>query len=540
MTSVSLFGKPLTAQQVHALAVTRDYYVRPNISYSTVSQVKGPLVVLDNVKQPKYGEIVNLTLGSGETRHGQVLEVQGKRAIVQVFEGTNDIDNTHTRCEFTGDVLRMPISEEMLGRTFDGSGRPKDGTKIPILAEDYLDINGQPINPCQREYPKQMIQTGISAIDMNLSIARGQKIPLFSAAGLPHNEISAQIARQSSLVKLSTNKLDMSDESFVVVFAAMGINVETARYFREDFEANGSMERTCLFLNLSDDPTIERIITPRLALTTAEYLAYEREMHVLCILTDMSSYADALREVSAAREEVPGRRGYPGYMYTDLSTIYERAGRVFGRNGSITQLPILTMPNDDITHPIPDLTGYITEGQIFVDRILHNKKIYPPINVLPSLSRLMKSAIGEGFTRIDHPAVSNQMYANYAGGKETQALKAVVGEEALSEEERKLLKFEESFEADFLTQDPYKSRDIFESLAIAWELLERFEPEELKQISKDIRFLFYPRQNRDQWDRAVMSKSLAAAFEEWKAAEKAKEAALAAERQRREAEENRE
>ncbi len=513
-------------------------FLNDNADYSTVSQVKGPLVVLDNVKLPKYYEIVDLTLGNGERRRGRVLEIQGKRAVVQVFEGTNDIDNTHTRIEFTGDVLRMPISEEMLGRTFDGSGRPKGSSKVPVLAEDYLDIDGQPINPCQREYPKQMIQTGISAIDMNLSIARGQKIPLFSAAGLPHNDIAAQIARQAGLVRAGnySNKIDTSDDSFVIVFAAMGINMETARYFQEDFESNGSMERTCLFLNLANDPTIERIITPRLALTTAEYLAYEREMHVLCILTDMSSYADALREVSAAREEVPGRRGYPGYMYTDLSTIYERAGRVFGRNGSITQLPILTMPNDDITHPIPDLTGYITEGQIFVDRILHNKNIYPPINVLPSLSRLMKSAIGSGYTREDHPAVSNQMYANYAGGKETQALKAVVGEEALSEEERKLLKFEEGFEQDFLAQDPYKSRDIFESLSIAWELLERFDPEELKQINKDLKFLFYPRQNRDQWDRSVMSSALKEAYGEYKRLEAEKERAAAAERKKRELE----
>lgn len=429
------------------------------------------------------------------------------------------------------------MSEEMLGRTFDGSGRPKGANRTPILAEDYIDINGQPINPCQREYPRQMIQTGISAIDMNLSIARGQKIPLFSAAGLPHNDIAAQIARQAALVKTGSNKVDESPENFVIVFAAMGINMDTANFFQEDFENNGSMERTCLFLNLANDPTIERIITPRLALTTSEYLAYEREMHVLTILTDMSSYADALREVAAAREEVPGRRGYPGYMYTDLSTIYERAGRVYGRNGSITQLPILTMPNDDITHPIPDLTGYITEGQIFIDRTLHNKNIYPPIDILPSLSRLMKSAIGKGYTREDHPAVSNQMYANYAGGKETQSLKNVVGEEALSDEEKKLLKFEETFEADFLSQDRYKNRDIFESLSIAWTLLERFDPEELKQINKDLKFLFYPRQHRDQWDRAAMSESLAASYSEWKQQQADAERAALLERQRKEREE---
>lgn len=529
---MSLYKNPLSLlqpHQVHAAAVVRDYYVNPNIDYSTVSQVKGPLVVLDNVKLPKYAEIVNLTLGNGEKRQGQVLEIHGSKAIVQIFEGTNGIDNTFTRCEFTGDVLKMPISEEMLGRSFNGSGKPTDRKNLPILPEEYLDIQGQPINPCQREYPKQMIQTGISVIDMNLSIARGQKIPLFSAAGLPHNDIAAQMCRQAGLVKTGSNVVDESDESFVIVFAAMGVGIETARFFKTDFEANGSMERTVLFLNLADDPTIERIITPRLALTTAEYLAYEREMHVLVILTDMSSYADALREVSAAREEVPGRRGYPGYMYTDLSTIYERAGRVFGKSGSITQFPILSMPNDEITHPIPDLTGYITEGQIFVDRVLANNNIYPPINVLPSLSRLMKSAIGvdhgEVMTREDHPSVSNQMYANYAGGKETQALKAVVGEEALSEEEHKLLKFEEMFEQTFLSQDPYDNRDIYTSLGIAWDLLERFDPDQLKQINKEIKWLFYARENRDRWDRGFMKPELKDAYGRWKTEEKMKEAA---------------
>jgi len=385
-----------------------------------------------------------------------------------------------------------------LGRSFDGSGRPLDQKDLPILPEDYLDITGQPINPYSRKYPKQMIQTGISCIDVQCSIARGQKIPLFSAAGLPHDDIAAQICRQASLVATKST-IDESDESFAIVFGAMGVNMSTARFFKEDFETNGRMEQVSLFLNLANDPTIERIVTPRLALTTAEYLAYEREMHVLVILTDMSSYADALREVSAAREEVPGRRGYPGYMYTDLSTIYERAGRVDGKNGSITQIPILTMPNEDITHPIPDLTGYITEGQIYIDRQLHNKKIYPPINVLPSLSRLMKSAIGEGMTREDHPAVSNQMYANYAAGKETQALKAVVGEEALSVEEKRYLEFETLFERKFLSQDAYENRDIFASLNLCWEILEIFPPEELKQIKPDLRDKFYKREKRMQY-----------------------------------------
>lgn len=348
-----------------------------------------------------------------------------------------------------------------------------------------------------------MIQTGISAIDVMNSIARGQKIPLFSAAGLPHNEIGAQICRQASLVK-QKDVMDHSNDNFAIVFAAMGVNMETARFFKTDFEVYGSMDRVVLFMNLANDPTIERIITPRLALTTAEYLAYEEEMHVLVILTDMSSYANALREISAAREEVPGRRGYPGYMYTDLSTIYERAGRVTGKNGSITQLPILTMPNDDITHPIPDLTGYITEGQIFIDRNLHNRQIYPPINVLPSLSRLMKSAIGEGFTRIDHPEISNQLYAFYAIGKDTQAMKAVVGEEALTEDDRLYLEFLERFEGQFLRQGPYDARDIFKSLDTAWSLLRLFPEKMLKKISPKNLEKFYKR--KDEIERLEKEK----------------------------------
>jgi V-type H+-transporting ATPase subunit B len=368
-----------------------------------VKAVNGPLVILEDVKFPKFAEIVDLTLSDGRVRKGQVLEVAGSKAVVQVFEGTQDIDTRRTTCQFTGDILRTPVSKDMLGRIFNGSGKPIDrGPKV--LPEDYLDIMGKPINPSARTYPQEMIQTGISTIDGMNSVARGQKIPLFSAAGLPHNEIAAQICRQAGLVNKGA-----AVEDFAIVFAAMGVNQETARFFRQDFEENGAMAKVVLFLNLANDPTIERIITPRLALTTAEYLAYECGKHILVLLTDMSSYADALREVSAAREEVPGRRGYPGYMYTDLSTIYERAGRVHGKPGSITQFPILTMPNDDITHPIPDLTGYITEGQIYVDRQLHNRQIFPPINVLPSLSRLMKSAIGEGMTRGDHVSVSNQL-----------------------------------------------------------------------------------------------------------------------------------
>lgn len=471
----------------------KKFNVYPRLDYRTVSAVNGPLVILDSIKLPKYAEIVTLTLGDGRKRQGQVLEVSGNKAVVQVFEGASGIDARHTRVEFTGDILRIPVSEDMLGRIFNGSGKPiDDGPKV--LAEDYLDIQGQPINPCQRVYPEEMIQTGLSAIDTMNSIARGQKIPIFSAAGLPHNEIAAQICRQSGLVKKLESTKKHKVEEFAIVFAAMGVNMETARFFKQDFEENGSMERVTLFLNLANDPTIERIITPRLALTTAEYLAYTCGKHVLVILTDMSSYADALREVSAAREEVPGRRGYPGYMYTDLSTIYERAGRVEGREGSITQIPILTMPNDDITHPIPDLTGYITEGQMYVDRQLHNRQIYPPINVLPSLSRLMKNAIGPGMTREDHSPVSNQMYANYAIGKDVQSMKAVVGEEALTSEDLLYLEFLDKFEKKFLSQGFSEARDVYQSLEIAWSLLRLFPKEMLKRIPEKIIKGYYARE----------------------------------------------
>uniref|UniRef100_A0A452SN34 Vacuolar proton pump subunit B n=1 Tax=Ursus americanus TaxID=9643 RepID=A0A452SN34_URSAM len=483
---------PVVGSREQALAVSRNYLSQPRLTYKTVSGVNGPLVILDHVKFPRYAEIVHLTLPDGTKRSGQVLEVSGSKAVVQVFEGTSGIDAKKTSCEFTGDILRTPVSEDMLGRVFNGSGKPIDRGPV-VLAEDFLDIMGQPINPQCRIYPEEMIQTGISAIDGMNSIARGQKIPIFSAAGLPHNEIAAQICRQAGLVKKSKDVVDYSEENFAIVFAAMGVNMETARFFKSDFEENGSMDNVCLFLNLANDPTIERIITPRLALTTAEFLAYQCEKHVLVILTDMSSYAEALREVSAAREEVPGRRGFPGYMYTDLATIYERAGRVEGRNGSITQIPILTMPNDDITHPIPDLTGYITEGQIYVDRQLHNRQIYPPINVLPSLSRLMKSAIGEGMTRKDHADVSNQLYACYAIGKDVQAMKAVVGEEALTSDDLLYLEFLQKFERNFIAQGPYENRTVYETLDIGWQLLRIFPKEMLKRIPQSTLSEFYPR-----------------------------------------------
>jgi V-type H+-transporting ATPase subunit B len=442
-------------------------------------------------------------LADGSQRTGQVLEVAGSKAVVQVFEGTSGVDVKATKIQFTGDTMKIPVSEDMLGRVFNGSGKPIDrGPRI--FADDYLDIQGQPINPSSRIYPEEMIQTGISTIDVMNSIARGQKIPIFSAAGLPHNEIAAQICRQAGLVK-KKDVLDGHEDNFAIVFAAMGVNMETARFFKQDFEENGSIERVSLFLNLANDPTIERIITPRLALTTAEYYAYQLEKHVLVIMTDMSSYADALREVSAAREEVPGRRGYPGYMYTDLATIYERAGRVQGRNGSITQIPILTMPNDDITHPIPDLTGFITEGQVYIDRQLHNRQIYPPINVLPSLSRLMKSAIGEGMTRKDHGDVSNQLYAKYAIGRDAQAMKAVVGEEALNQEDKLSLEFLEKFEKNFITQGHGDNRTIEESLDIGWSLLRIFPREMLNRIPQDILNEYYHRDRKPRPSTVTLS-----------------------------------
>ncbi|XP_036190084.1 V-type proton ATPase subunit B, kidney isoform [Myotis myotis] len=490
-------GCDLGAARQHMQAVTRNYITHPRVTYRTVCSVNGPLVVLDQVKFAQYAEIVNFTLPDGTQRSGQVLEVSGSKAIVQVFEGTSGIDARKTTCEFTGDILRSPVSEDMLGRIFNGSGKPIDKGPM-VMAEDFLDINGQPINPYDRIYPEEMIQTGISPIDVMNSIARGQKIPIFSAAGLPHNEIAAQICRQAGLVKKSKAVMDYHDDNFAIVFAAMGVNMETARFFKSDFEQNGTMGNVCLFLNLANDPTIERIITPRLALTAAEFLAYQCEKHVLVILTDMSSYAEALREVSAAREEVPGRRGFPGYMYTDLATIYERAGRVSGRGGSITQIPILTMPNDDITHPIPDLTGFITEGQIYVDRQLHNRQIYPPINVLPSLSRLMKSAIGEGMTRKDHGDVSNQLYACYAIGKDVQAMKAVVGEEALTSEDLLYLEFLQKFEKNFINQGPYENRSVFESLDLGWKLLRIFPKEMLKRIPQSVVDEFYSREAAPQ------------------------------------------
>ncbi len=445
------------------------------VEYRTIREIKGPLLIVENTKDVAYGEVVKIHGPDGKERLGQVLEARENMAIVQVFEGTRGLDVKSTTVKFLGDTLKIGVSLEMLGRVFDGTGRPIDGGP-DIIPEEMRDINGYPINPSAREYPREFIQTGISTIDGMNTLVRGQKLPIFSGSGMPHNEIAAQIARQA--------KLRGKGEKFAVVFVAMGITAEEANFFRREFERTGALERTVLFLNLANDPAIERIVIPRMGLTVAEYLAYAKDMHVLVILTDMTNYCEALREISAAREEVPGRRGYPGYMYTDLATIYERAGRIIGKKGSITQIPILTMPDDDMTHPIPDLTGYITEGQIVLSRALHRRGIYPPINPLLSLSRLMKEGIGEGRTREDHAGVANQLYAAYAEGLRLRDLVAVVGEEALSEEDRILLKFADAFEDKFITQGRDEDRSIEDTLSIAWNLLALLPRSYLKKIDR--------------------------------------------------------
>jgi len=441
--------------------------------YLTVGKVSGPLMIVEGVKGVAYGEVVEIVTPSGETKRGQVLDAYEDRAVVQVYEGTSGIDTMQTRVRFTGETIKLGVGLELLGRIFSGKGVPIDGGPKPIC-EDELDVHGAPINPSAREYPSEFIQTGVSAIDGMNTLVRGQKLPIFSGSGLPHNELAAQIARQAKVLG--------EEEKFAVVFCAMGITHEDAAFFIKDFERAGALERASLFLNLANDPAIERILTPRLALTTAEYLAFTQNMHVLVILTDMTNYAEALREISAARSEVPGRRGYPGYMYTDLATVYERAGRIIGKNGSVTQMPIITMPGDDITHPIPDLTGYITEGQLVIDRELHRKGIYPPINVLPSLSRLMKDGIGSGHTREDHSDVSNQLYAAYAEGKDLRALVAVVGEEALTDRDRNYLGFADRFEREFINQGKDENRAIESTLDLGWELLRMLPESEMKRI----------------------------------------------------------
>ncbi len=450
--------------------------------YKTITQVSGPLVFVEKTEPVGYGELVTITLPDGSTRRGQVLDTSKDVVVVQVFEGTRGIDTSST-VRFTGDIIRLNVSYDMLGRILSGSGDPIDGGP-KIVPEERREIIGAAINPYAREYPREFIQTGISAIDGMNTLVRGQKLPIFSGSGLPHNDIALQVARQA--------KVRGEGEEFAVVFAAMGITHEEAHQFMKDFERTGALERAVVFLNLANDPAIERLLTPRMALTAAEFLAYEYDLHVLVILTDMTNYCEALREISAAREEVPGRRGYPGYMYTDLATIYERAGRIRGRKGTITQMPILTMPGDDITHPIPDLTGYITEGQIVLSRELHAKGIYPPINVLPSLSRLMKEGIGEGKTRDDHVQWNDQMYAAYAEGVDLRGLVAIVGEEALSDRDRRYLRFADEFERRFIQQGKYEDRDIETTLDIGWELLSMLPESELTKIERKFIEKYHP------------------------------------------------
>ncbi len=462
--------------------------------YSTISEVNGPLIIVNKITNVKYDELVEIELSDGERRRGQVLEISEDKAVVQMFEGTSGIDILNTKVRFLGKVIEIPVSLDMLGRIFDGSGRPIDhGPKI--IAEKRLDINGNPLNPYARDYPNDFIQTGISSIDVLNTLVRGQKLPIFSGAGLPHAKVASQIARQAKVLG--------KEESFSVVFAAMGITFEEANFFINDFRRTGAIEKSVMYINLANDPAVERIITPRMALTAAEYLAFDQDMHILVILTDMTNYCEALREVSAARKEVPGRRGYPGYLYTDLATLYERAGRIKGKKGSITLMPILSMPEDDKTHPIPDLTGYITEGQIILARELHLKGIYPPINVLPSLSRLKDKGIGKDKTREDHANVMNQLFASYARGKESKELATILGEAALTDEDKKYVKFSDKFEEIFIQQGEDENRDIVKSLTIGWETLTMLSITELKRIKDEYIKKYLPSLKNDKNDKIV-------------------------------------
>lgn len=456
--------------------------------YKTIKEIAGPLLVVESVTDVKYEEIVEVELGNGEIRRGKVLEISENIALVQMFEETRGVDISKSKAKFLGKTMQIGVSEDMLGRIFSGSGDPRDhGPKI--IPEKRLDINGNPLNPFARDFPNDFIQTGVSTIDGMNTLVRGQKLPIFSGAGLPHSELAAQIARQAKVVDMEGNS---TGEQFAVVFAAMGITFEEAEYFTSEFKETGAIERAVLYINLADDPVIERITLPRVALTCAEYLAFEKDMHVLVILTDLTNYCEALREISAARKEIPGRRGYPGYLYTDLSTIYERAGRIKGKPGSITQIPILTMPEDDKTHPIPDLTGYITEGQIMLSRELHRKGIYPPVDVLPSLSRLMQK-IASKKTREDHSGLLNQLFASYARGKEARELAVVLGEAALSDIDKKYVKFAEEFEDKFVRQDAKDDRDIIRTLNLGWELLAILPKSELKRIKEEHIEKYYPK-----------------------------------------------
>ena len=446
------------------------------IGYKNIREISGPLIFVEGISNAGYNEMVTIEAPDGEIKSGQVLDTRNGLAIVQVFGSTSGLDSNNTTVRFRGETARIRVSDEVLGRIFNGLGEPIDNGP-PLISKENVEIVGDAINPYSREEPSEFIQTGISTIDGMNTLVRGQKLPIFSGSGLPHNVLASQIARQAKTLK--------TGESFAVVFGAMGITSEEANFFMNEFRKTGALSRAAIFMNLSSDPSMERIILPRVALTTAEFLAYEREYHVLVILTDMTNYCESLREISSAREEVPGRRGYPGYMYTDLSTIYERAGKIRGKNGSITQLPILTMPGDDITNPIPDLTGYITEGQIVMSRELQRKSVYPPVDVLPSLSRLMNQGIGKGRTREDHRGVADQLYSAYATGKDLRSLSAIVGEESLSASDKSYLKFADKFESKYVTQKLDEDRTIEDTLGISYDLLSELPETEMKRLKKD-------------------------------------------------------
>ena len=453
------------------------------IEYLGLSSINGPLIALEGVQDAFYDEIVDFVVNGKEHKMGRIVEVYKDKAIIQVFEGTENmsLNNTHTR--LTGHPMEIGLSEEMLGRTFNGIGEPIDDLG-PITVEEVRDVNGLPLNPVRREYPRNYIRTGISAIDGLTTLIRGQKLPIFSGNGLPHDQLASQIVKQASLG-------DSTNEDFAIVFAAMGVKHDVADFFRRTFEESGVANHVAMFLNLANDPVVERLITPKVALTAAEYLAFEKNMHILVILTDMTSFAEAMREVSSSKGEIPSRKGYPGYLYSELATLYERAGIVEGVNGSVTQLPILTMPNDDITHPIPDLTGYITEGQIVLDRNLHGQAIYPPISVLPSLSRLMKDGIGKGYTREDHQDLANQLFSAYAKVGEARNLASVIGEDELSPIDKKYLEFGKAFEERYIGQGPNENRTIEETLDLGWELLRILPKEELDRVDTKILDVYY-------------------------------------------------
>ena len=456
--------------------------------YRTIKEVVGPLMLVEGVSGVKYNELVEIEQADGEKRQGKVLEIEGDKALVQLFESSNGLRIDNAKARFLGRSIELSVAPDMLGRVFDGMGNPKDGGPA-LIPEKRMDINGEPLNPAARDYPSEFIQTGISAIDGLNTLVRGQKLPVFSGSGLPHAQLATQIARQAKVLG--------TDSKFAVVFGAIGITFEEADYFISDFRRTGAIERAVLFMNLANDPAIERIATPRMALTAAEYLAYEKGMHVLVILIDITNYAEALREVSAARKEVPGRRGYPGYLYTDLATMYERAGRVIGKEGSITQIPILTMPEDDKTHPIPDLTGYITEGQIILSRELYRKGIQPPIDVLPSLSRLKDKGIGKGKTREDHAATMNQLFAAYSRGKDAKELAVILGEAALSDVDKQYAAFADAFEKEYVSQGYQTNRSIEETLDIGWKLLSMLPRSELKRIRDDMLDQYLPKKEEE-------------------------------------------